>query len=265
MPFYDSGKTALVTGASTGIGAVFARELAQRGCALILTARTAERLTALAHELQKQYGVSTWVIPADLSQPPAVAALIREIQGHGRPVDILVNNAGFSTQGVFHQIDPEQEAALIQVNVAAVVALTHAFVPEMVARREGLVINVASVLGFYPLPYQAVYSASKAFVRALTEALWAEYQGTGVRFFALCPGPTATEFFQRMGRDIRMPKMTPEAVVQYALQASERGVPWGIPGWRNRLLSGVLPAVLPRPWLLHQLAQVSRRLYGMGD
>ena len=263
MPFAYAGKTALVTGASTGIGAVFARELAQRGCSLILTARSADRLTTLAAELQNQYKIPTLVLPADLSQPAEVATLIRTIQEQRRPVEVLVNNAGFSTCGAFHTIDPAQEAALIQVNVAAVVALTHAFVPEMVARREGLVINVASVLGFYPLPYQAVYSASKAFVRALTEALWAEYQGTGVRFFALCPGPTATEFFQRMGRDLRMQKMTPAAVVQYALRAVERDVPWGIPGWQNRLLSGLLPAVLPRPWLLHQLARVSRRLYGI--
>lgn len=261
MQFTYADKTALVTGASTGIGAVFAQELAQRGCSLILTARSQDRLNLLAHQLQQQYKINTWVIPADLQQPTAVADLIQAIQGQAQPVDILVNNAGFSTQGAFHTIDPEQEAALIQVNVAALVALTHAFLPGMVERRSGLVVNVASVLGFYPLPYQAVYSASKAFVRSLTEALWAEYQGSGVQFFALCPGPTATEFFQRMGKDLRMQKMSPEAVVRFAFRAMERGAPWGIPGWQNRLLSGWLPAMTPRPWLLKQLAQVSRRLY----
>jgi short-subunit dehydrogenase len=199
MQFTYADKTALVTGASTGIGAVFAQELAQRGCSLILTARSQDRLNLLAHQLQQQYKINTWVIPADLQQPAAVADLIQAIQGQAQPVDILVNNAGFSTQGAFHTIDPEQEAALIQVNVAALVALTHAFLPGMVERRSGLVVNVASVLGFYPLPYQAVYSASKAFVRSLTEALWAEYQGSGVQFFALCPGPTATEFFSADG------------------------------------------------------------------
>jgi len=261
MKFTYAAKTALVTGASTGIGAVFAKELAQRGCSLILTARSQERLNLLANQLQKQYKINTLVIPADLQQPTAVADLVRAIDQ--QPIDILVNNAGFSTHGAFHTIAPEQEAALIQVNVAALVALTHAFLPGMVERRSGLVVNVASVLGFYPLPYQAVYSASKAFVRSLTEALWAEYQGSGVQFFALCPGPTATEFFQRMGKDLRMQKMSPEAVVRFAFRAMERGVPWGIPGWQNRLLSGLLPAITPRPWLLQQLAKVSRRLYGI--
>ncbi|APB35159.1 short-chain dehydrogenase/reductase SDR [Gloeomargarita lithophora Alchichica-D10] len=264
MKFTYAGKTALVTGASTGIGAIFAEELAQRGCALILTARSLERLNVLASKLQEQYKVNTLTIPADLAQPPAVTALVAEINAQGRPVDILVNNAGFSTHGAFHTIDPVEEAALIQVNVAALVALTHVFLPGMVERRSGLVINVASVLGFYPLPYQAVYSASKAFVRSLTEALWAEYQGSGVQFFALCPGPTATEFFQRMGQDLRMQKMSPAAVVRFTFRVLERGLPWGIPGWQNRLLSGFLPAITPRPWLLKQLAQVSRRLYGIG-
>ncbi|MCS7032194.1 MAG: SDR family oxidoreductase, partial [Gloeomargarita sp. SKYG116] len=234
MPFTYTGKTALVTGASTGIGAVFARELAQRGCSLILTARSQERLAALADELQNTHKIPVRIYPADLRSPEAVNTLIQQVQQSGQPVDILVNNAGFSTCGWFHTIDPAQDAALIQVNIAALVALTHAFLPAMVARRSGLVINVASVLGFYPLPYQATYSASKAFVRSLTEALWAEYQGTGVRFFALCPGPTATEFFDRMGRDIRMQKMSPEAVVQFALRAIEGNQPWGIPGWQNR-------------------------------
>lgn len=263
MTYLYAGKTALVTGASTGIGAVFAEELAQRGCSLILTARSEERLNALANRLQEQYKITTLVIVADLEKPEAVASLIHNINQQVQPVDILVNNAGFSTQGMFHSIDPQQEAALIQVNVAAVVALTHAFLPGMVARQSGLVINVASVLGFYPLPYQATYSASKAFVRSWTEALWAEYQGSGVRFFALCPGPTATEFFQRMGKDLRMQKMSPEVVVRFAFQGIDRGVPGGIPGWQNRLLSGLLPAITPRPFLLKQLAQVSRRLYGI--
>ncbi len=263
MTYIYAGKTALVTGASTGIGAVFAEELAKRGCSLILTARSEERLNALANQLQEQYKINTLVVVADLEKPEAVASLIHNINQQVQPVDILVNNAGFSTQGAFHSIDPQQEAALIQVNVAAVVALTHAFLPGMVARQSGLVINVASVLGFYPLPYQATYSASKAFVRSWTEALWAEYQGSGVRFFALCPGPTATEFFQRMGKDLRMQKMSPQAVVRFAFQGIDWGVPWGIPGWQNRLLSGLLPAITPRPFLLKQLAQVSRRLYGI--
>ncbi len=265
MKFAYAGKTALVTGASTGIGAVFAQELAQRGCSLILTARSQERLNALANDLQNQYKITTVVIPADLQSPAEVSHLIASISQQPQPVDILVNNAGFSTHGTFHTIDPAQEAALIQVNVAALVALTHAFLPPMVARQSGLVVNVASVLGFCPLPYQATYSASKAFVRSWTEALWAEYQGTGVQFFALCPGPTATEFFQRMGKDLRMQKMSPEAVVRFAFQKIDQGVPWAIPGWQNRWLSGFLPALTPRRLLLKQLAQVSRRLYGIGS
>ncbi|MEN9243939.1 MAG: SDR family NAD(P)-dependent oxidoreductase, partial [Gloeomargarita sp. DG02_5_bins_242] len=121
MKFAYAGKTALVTGASTGIGAVFAQELAQRGCSLILTARSQERLNALANDLQNQYKITTVVIPADLQSPAEVSHLIASISQQPQPVDILVNNAGFSTHGTFHTIDPAQEAALIQVNVAALV------------------------------------------------------------------------------------------------------------------------------------------------
>lgn len=163
---------ALVTGASSGIGAVFARELASRGSDLVLVARSRDKLAALADELSASHGVAADAVVADLAKPSAADRLADELGG--RQIDILVNNAGFGLHARLHQADPTMLTEMVQVNVAALVDLTRLYLPGMLARDRGAVINVASTAAFQPVPYMAVYGASKAFVLSFTEALWAE-------------------------------------------------------------------------------------------
>ena len=174
--FSYAGKTALITGASSGIGEAFARILAGCGMNLILVARSAEKLRALAQELSGQHGIRAEVVPADLCGEGAVQEVYQRTQALGVPVDLLVNNAGVGTYGGFDTLTLEREHEEIMLNVTALVDLTHAFLPAMAERKDGGVINVASIAAFQPLPYQAVYGASKAFVLSFSLALWAEYR-----------------------------------------------------------------------------------------
>jgi uncharacterized protein len=234
--FSYKGKTALITGASSGIGEAFAQILAVRGMNLVLVARSTDKLRALAQALSQQHGIRAEVVPADLSREGAAQKVYRRTQALGVPVDLLVNNAGFGTYGGFDTLTPEREHEEIMLNVTALVDLTHAFVPAMAERKAGGVINVASIAAFQPLPYQAVYGSSKAFVLSFSLALWAEYRKVGVRVLALCPGPTATNFFTILGAD-EVPVMgsmhTPEAVVMTGLRALEQGRPYAVEGRRN--------------------------------
>lgn len=241
------GKTALVTGASSGIGAVFARELAQRGMHVVLVARSEDKLQTLATELQQRYGVRADVIVADLSREYAAQPVYDATQQRNLPIDLLVNNAGFATNGHFETLAAARDHDQIMVNVAALVDLTHAYLPAMLARGNGAIINVASTVAFQPVPYMAVYGASKAFVLSFSEALWAEYRQRGLRVLALCPGATDTGFFDVVGSDeIALgQKATPEAVVAQGLRALERGRSYAIPGWSNYLLAN-LPRFTPR-------------------
>ena len=197
---YYRDKTALVTGASTGIGAEFARALARRGADLILVARNEAKLRALDAELTEKHGIRARVIVQDLSEENAASKVYDAVETLGLRVDILINNAGFSTQGKLETVDAARDQAQAMLNVVAVVDLTHAFLPAMVARQSGAIINVASTAAFVPLPGQAVYGASKAFVLSFSEALWAENRARGVRVLALCPGATDTDFFEAMGK-----------------------------------------------------------------
>ncbi len=210
-------ETALITGASAGIGFEFARALSARGYDLVLVARRKERLRTLAEELP----TTAHVIASDLgSEASSVAGKVAEL---GVNVDLLVNNAGFGTRGRFLEVDPERNAELVRVNCEAVVILTHAFLPGMVDRRRGGVITVASTAGMQPLPYEAVYSASKAFAINFSDALHAELRGTGVRMLVVNPGPVETEWQQVAGYDEStrtMPgKIGPQQVVSEALDA----------------------------------------------
>ena len=233
-----AGKAALITGASSGIGEAFARILAARGMHLALVARSADKLRVLAQALSEQHGIRAEVIPADLCRKGAVQEVYRRTQELDIPVDLLVNNAGFGTFGCFDTLTPEREHEEIMLNITALVDLTHAFVPAMAERKVGGVINVASIAAFQPLPYHAVYGASKAFVLSFSLALWAEYRKRGVRVVALCPGPTATNFFTVLGAS-EMPVMgrmhRPEAVVMTGLRALEQGRPYAVEGRRNAL------------------------------
>src|SRR6266699_2270977 len=192
------GKTALITGASSGIGAAFATRLAAAGTHLMLVARSEEKLRALASQLANQHPIRAEVIVADLSRVGAARTVFEETQQRGLTVDILINNAAFGTFGQFDTLDAEREQQEILLNVATLVDLTHHFLPSMVERRQGAIINVASLAAFQPCPYMAVYGATKAFVLSFSEALWGEYRTKGVRVLALCPGETATEFFQAL-------------------------------------------------------------------
>ncbi len=241
-------KTALITGASTGIGAAFAKTLAAAGTHLILVARSEEKLRALASQLADQHHIRAEVIVADLSRVGAAHTTFEETQRRGLTVDILINNAGFGTYGQFDTIDAEREQQEIMLNVATMVDLTHHFLPMMAARHQGTIINVASLAAFQPIPYMAVYGASKAFVLSFSEALWGEYRAKGVRILALCPGETATEFFTMLGDGYDAPLgnvETPEKVVQVGLRALEQGRSSVVSGRQNALMVNA-PRFFPR-------------------
>jgi short-subunit dehydrogenase len=229
----------LITGASSGIGEGFARVFAARREDLVLVARSAERLGALAAELSAQYGVHVDVIPADLAQAEAVDAIVDELRRRDITIGTLINNAGFGTHGLFATLDAALERDEITVNAGAVVALTRAFLPGMLTRRAGAILNVASTAGFQPVPYMATYAATKAFVLAFTEALAEEVRGTGVRVVVLCPGQTKTAFFTGI-EDARTGRArTVEQVVATGLRALERGRTVAIDGPANALLAAV--------------------------
>jgi short-subunit dehydrogenase len=185
---------ALVTGASFGIGEAFARLLAERGHDLVLVARDQARLDALAKELETAYGARAEVLPADLTDPTQLELVEARCHDDVAPVELLVNNAGFGTFGAFHSLDLDAEVREIQLNVVALVRLTHAAAVEMAARGRGGILNVSSLAGFQPGPKNATYGATKAFVTSFTEAVHQEMQGTGVSVTVLCPGFTRTGF-----------------------------------------------------------------------
>jgi short-subunit dehydrogenase len=184
----------LVTGASSGIGAEFARQLAARGMHLVLTARREDRLKVLAEELHTAHGTRTEIIPADLSRPGEPERILAEIEKRGRTLELLVNNAGFGYVGDIPNSDRARILEMLQVNVIALTDLSYRVLPGMLARRHGGVINVSSVAAFQAVGYSGAYAASKAFVLHLTESLWAEARLSGVSVMAICPGTTTTEF-----------------------------------------------------------------------
>lgn len=242
MSYEYKGKTALITGASGGIGEVFARQLAARGMNLILVARSEAKLRGIAEELARTHGVKADVIPSDLSKPGAAAALYAATKGEGLAVDLLINNAGFGSFGRFETIDPKQESEMIQVNIAAPLELCRSYIPNMLARGGGAVINVASSAAFQPMPYFSTYAATKAFLLSFSEALWAEYRNRGVHVLAVCPGPTRTGFFEATKSDViekvslfQSLMMTSDKVVAQSLRALERRKHYVVNGWINWL------------------------------
>lgn len=245
--FPYAGKTALITGASSGIGAEFAHALAARGMSLILVARSEAPMQALAAELQQKHNTQVTIIPADLRQPNIATAISNEVARQGLTVDLLINNAGIMSHGHFETIDPQLEQDEIMVNIAALVGLTHAFLPNMLAQQSGAVINVASIAGFQPVPYLSVYSATKAFVMSFSIALWEECRGRNVCILALCPGTTATKLFetaQAPEAALGKPR-TSKQVVATALSALDKRRSIVVDGLQNRLLS-LGPRLIPR-------------------
>jgi short-subunit dehydrogenase len=192
----------LVTGASAGIGSAIATELATRGYNVVLVARRKPRLTQLANDLSSKHGIRADVITCDLAKPAPRAKLATQVAELGLEVEILVNNAGFATNGPFYEVNPERELEQVRVLVEAVVALSSAFIPAMVERGRGAVLNVASTAGMQPLPYSAGYSAAKAYVLTFSEAIHSELKGRGVTVTVLAPGPVKTDFWEISGWEV---------------------------------------------------------------
>ena len=255
---------ALITGASEGIGAAFATELAERGTDLIVVARRGDALQRLARKLEGEHGVEVEVLPGDLTQPDSLEAVERRLATHERPIDLLVNNAGGATQHrPFLELDRERLAADAYLTALTVLRLTHAAAQAMAERGGGHVLNVSAGVAFYPLPGAAAYGAAKAFVNSLSEALDYELRDTGVRVTAVCPGVTRTDAQRRLGMNVEwVPSFLwtePEEVAVAALRAAERG---------RRISSltriGALNAFagrhLPRRLLLPRLARAQTRI-----
>ena len=265
LPTPSPGATALVTGASSGIGADIARELAERGHAVTLVARREDRLAVLAEELAAMLQVRPDAIRCALSDAAARERLVAEIRARGLEVSILVNNAGFGSAGRFQDLDPEGELRMVRTNVEAVVHLCGEYIPAMIDRGEGAVLNVASTAAFQPLARQSTYSASKAFVLSFTEVLSSDLKGTGVTATALCPGPVKTEFTdQHAGFDAASSTpdfvwMSAEETARAAVKGVERGKRVVVPGVGNRI--GALAGQhAPRSVLL----AATRRFYPLG-
>jgi short-subunit dehydrogenase len=250
--------TALVTGASAGLGAEFARLCAAGGYDVVLLARSASRLDHLAADLVKTYGVDARSLPADLADPAAPPAIFAQLAG--KPVDILINNAGFGVRGPYAETDWARDSGLIQVNMVALAHLTKLFLPEMIRRRSGRVLNVASTAAFVPGPFMALYYASKAFVLSFSEGLANEVQGTGVTVTVLCPGPTRTEFAQAAGiadSDLfHGPTMGAGEVARIGYDAMMAGKSSVIAGARNRwMIRGT--RLVPRSFVAAQTRKLN--------
>jgi uncharacterized protein len=248
--------TALVTGASAGIGEAIARELGSRGHGLTLVARREDRLQALAGELSQRHGVRAQAIAADLGDPGARDRLAEQIAGLGLDVEILVNNAGFGGSGNMADSDRKRLLAMLRVNCEAVLDLQARYLPAMVERGRGAVLNIASMAAFQPIPGTATYAATKAFVLSLSEGVREELKGTGVTLTAVCPGPVKTEFTQAAGiehAEEQLPDlfwMASDAIAKAAVEGAESGKRVVVPGLLNRagaLTGHHTPRVLALP------------------
>jgi uncharacterized protein len=269
LPLPQESTTALVTGSSSGIGSEIARELAKRGHGVTLVARREDRLRALADSLATTYRVRTEVVAIDLTDAEARGALPGLMEERGLTVDVLVNNAGFTTMGPVHRSDRTAELAMVRTNIEAVVDLCTLFAPGMVDRHRGAILNTASTAAFQPLPGQAVYGASKAFVLSYGRALGTELKGTGVTVTTLCPGPVETGFAEASGLSDEeagdaLPKfmwIPAPAVAQAAVAGLAAGRPVVIPGAANRV-GAVAAHLIPKSWILPILAKQHPALQG---
>jgi hypothetical protein len=242
-------ETVLITGASSGIGLELAKCFAADQSNLILVARNTAAMETLAAELRRKHRIEVHVITADLAQPESPQKIFDELKGRGTTVDVLVNSAGFGLHGGFAELPLGRQLEIIQVNVAALVALTGIFLPGMMQRQRGGILNVGSVAGFLPGPNMAVYYASKAFVQSFSEALFEELRGTGVSVTNLCPGPTESNFFKiargHRRRELSAAKMSAAEVAAAGHRAFRNGRCVIVPGAKNRLLVQ-LTRMLPR-------------------
>lgn len=254
-------ETVLITGASSGIGLELARCFAGEGSNLILVARNQPALESLAAELVSRHKIQVQVLPGDLSQPDSPGRIFDELKGRGVAVDVLVNNAGFGLHGTFAKLPLAHQLQMVQVNISALVALTGLFLPAMVERHRGGILNVGSVAGFFPGPCMAVYFATKAFVQSFSEGLYEELRGTGVTITDLCPGPTESNFsktaraYQALQR--QSSKMAAATVAAAGLRAFRQRRCLYIPGARNVLLAGTAK-IMPRSTLRKGVAHYNQ-------
>jgi short-subunit dehydrogenase len=250
-----TGKTTLITGASSGIGLAYADGFAARGSNLILVARRKELLEELAAKLTKQYGVKVVVITEDLSLPGTGVALEKKVKAKKLVVDVLVNNAGFGTNNLFVDEDRARVAEEIQLNVGTLVDLTAAFLPAMVSRNSGAIVNIASTASFQPVPGMAVYGATKAFVRSFTEAVWGELGDSAVRVLAVSPGPTQSEFFEVAGGSPDKKRVAASAVVETTFAALEKNTPSVVEGTSNSVTASLVK-FFPKKTVIKMVAKM---------
>lgn len=243
-------KTAVITGATSGLGAAYARHFAKEGYSLIITGRRKEKIEAVAQEIRERYGVTVEIVLAELSQDQGLQSVVDTLAG--RPVDILVNNAGFGVVSYYQQTERGPLLQMAKVNVLAPIILIHAVLPGMIERKSGTVINIASEGAFIVIPKNAVYAGAKAFLKTFTEGLSLDLYGTGVRVMAVCPGLIHTDFHEKLG----MPKsrqknhgiihwMEPEEVVALSIKDLYKGKTVSIPGFHTKLLIAV-SSILPK-------------------
>lgn len=255
-------KTTLITGASSGIGEAFARKLASQGENVLLVARTENKLVTLCSELGRLHNVKAEYVALDLTEDDAPARLFAEVKERGHEVEMLINNAGFGSMGDFIQLDLETELKMIDLNIRALVELTHRFLGPMRERRRGAIVNVASTAGFQPVPFMTTYAATKAFVLSFSIGLWEENRPYNVQVMALCPGMTDTNFFEagHMDKPPMRLSQTPEQVVETAMRGLKRGKSHIVSGWSNYLMTES-ERLVPRSFVARAVGAALRPRY----
>lgn len=259
-------KTTLITGASGGIGEAIANKLAARKHNLLLIARNVEKLQLLCIQLAEKYGIDAQFIAVDLSKNNSAEIVFKETQKRGLHIEVLINNAGIGSGGAFSELNLQSELDMIQLNNASLVAMTHLFMPQMMERKMGTIINVASMAAFMPVPYMAVYAASKVFVRSFTEALVHECKPYNIHVMLLCPGLTTTNFNQAAGIENEKGKaltagaslQTPEQVADEALKALDKHKNFIISGTKNRI-GAKMTVFFPNRWIAKFTAENYRK------
>lgn len=255
-------QTVLITGASGGIGYDFAKEFASHGYDVVLVARNQAKLEQVAQELIAAHGIQATILAQDLNAAGAPQIIFDQLEQAGITIDVLVNNAGFASYGFFHELDLQKELDMVQLNVAVLVHLTHLFLPGMVARHQGKILNLASTAAFQPGPLMAVYYATKAFVLSFSEAIANELEGTGVTVTALCPGPTESGFQARAA--MQDSKLVQNGLMDAATVAKDgymgllEGKTVIIPGLFNKI-GAVAPRFVPRKLATHLVRTMQAR------